>query len=161
MAAWGNHCRVRSGAPYQRQGASRNARQAALGEGKGRGTASLCAGEGELGWVRRRWAASAAGHTVGLLKALTDAVGCTPPHPLQVNLADSSAVTDDWLDALAAHHAVTLRRLDISGCANLTSTQRPLRALSQLRSLEHLFLPSEKWTQNGMLTTTQNGMLAA
>ncbi|KAL1527065.1 hypothetical protein AB1Y20_015749 [Prymnesium parvum] len=66
----------------------------------------------------------------------------------QVNLANSPAVTDEWLEVLSCTHADSLRGLDISGCQNISCTQRPLRAMSKLRCLQVLRLPSEKWGQH-------------
>ena len=71
-----------------------------------------------------------------------------PQPPLsQISLANSAAVTDEWLEVLAAHHPLTIRRLDLRGCDNLSPTERPLAALAQLKALEVLRLPRERWAE--------------
>ena len=71
-----------------------------------------------------------------------------PQPPLsQISLANSAAVTDEWLEVLAAHHPLTIRRLDLRGCDNLSATERPLAALAQLKALEVLRLPRERWAE--------------
>jgi len=70
------------------------------------------------------------------------------PPITQVNLSNSAVVTDEWLEALATHHASSLRRLDLTNCFGLSCSQRPLRALQKLQSLEHLRLPAERWDEH-------------
>ena len=70
------------------------------------------------------------------------------PPITQVNLSNSSVVTDEWVEALATHHASSLRRLDLTNCFGLSCSQRPLRALQKLQSIEHLRLPAARWDQH-------------
>lgn len=42
------------------------------------------------------------------------------PRFSQLSLAGSASVTDEWLEALAAGHAATLQRLDLTGCTALS-----------------------------------------
>ena len=68
-------------------------------------------------------------------------------------------MSDEWLEALASHHAASLTSLDLTGCANITPSQRPLRALTKLTRLEHLRLPAERWDEHDLaecLTTLPN-----
>jgi len=71
----------------------------------------------------------------------------TEPPLKEANLAGSAAVGDEWLETLAAHHPESLRRLDLTDCAGVTSSERPLRALARLRRLEVLRLPKERWRE--------------
>ena len=73
---------------------------------------------------------------------------CRAPPMTMLNLSNSPAVTDEWLEALAAHHAGSLRALDLSGCAALSASSRPLRALQRLTALEALRLPAERWDEH-------------
>ena len=59
---------------------------------------------------------------------------------------------DEWLDTLALHHADSLRRLDLTECQHVSGTDRPLRALAQLRQLEVLRLPKERWCESDLAT---------
>lgn len=68
------------------------------------------------------------------------------PPMTQLNLSHSPIVTDEWLEALEMH-AHSLRRLDLTGCASITKTVRPLEALRKLRKLEVLRLPAERWDE--------------
>ena len=71
-----------------------------------------------------------------------------PLPPLrELSLAGSTAVTDEWLEALACYHSETLRALDLSDCTSLSSTTRPLSAISKLHALEVLKLPREQWAE--------------
>jgi len=71
----------------------------------------------------------------------------------QLSLADSPAVTDEWLEALCHHHSPSLRRLDLSGCHSLSRTERPLRAIRRLQALETLRLPAELWGEHEIADT--------
>ena len=71
----------------------------------------------------------------------------TEPPLKEANLAGSAAVGDEWLETLAAHHPESLRRLDLTDCAGVTSSERPLRALARLKRLEVLRLPKERWRE--------------
>jgi len=66
----------------------------------------------------------------------------------QVSLAGSPAVSDEWLEALATHHAHTLCRLDLTGCTGLSPSARPLRAISMMKELQVLRLPRELWAEH-------------
>ena len=74
------------------------------------------------------------------------------PPLTQANLSHSLAVRDEWLDTLAQHHADSLRRLDLTDCQHVSGTDRPLRALAQLRHLEVLRLPKERWRESDLAT---------
>ena len=45
-------------------------------------------------------------------------------------------------------HAGSLRALDLTGCPNISPSQRPLRALQKLTKLERLRLPAERWDEH-------------
>jgi len=66
----------------------------------------------------------------------------------QVNLANSPAVTDEWLEALALHHSSTLTRLDLTGCNSISSSTRPLKAIAKMQRLQLLRLPRELWAEH-------------
>jgi hypothetical protein len=51
---------------------------------------------------------------------------------------------------LAANHAATLERLDVTGCESLTATQRPLDAISRFTKLKLLRLPAQRWEERNL-----------
>ena len=67
-----------------------------------------------------------------------------------LSLAYSPEVTDEWLEVLAETHAASLTQLDLTGCAGLSSSARPLRALARLTQLSVLRLPAERWHENDL-----------
>mmetsp|Transcript_12083 Transcript_12083/g.36282 ORF Transcript_12083/g.36282 Transcript_12083/m.36282 type:complete len:695 (-) Transcript_12083:120-2204(-) len=72
------------------------------------------------------------------------------PRFSQLSLAGSASVTDEWLEALAAGHAATLQRLDLTGCTALSRSERPLKALRSLTALRVLRLPAMLWEERSL-----------
>lgn len=69
------------------------------------------------------------------------------PSLSQVNLANSSAVTDEWIEVLSTTHADSLQCLDFSGCQSISCTQ----ASSHLMDLN--FQSVYQWYLRHVLST--------
>ena len=66
-------------------------------------------------------------------------------------LSHARAVNDEWLEVLANHHGNSLTQLDVLGCGAISSGMRPLSAITQMRQLEVLRLPAERWKEHELV----------